>query len=82
MVSDNQMQADAWGCVVLDQGWMASANGDGTLLPSLPAPRYLITDNNLLAGPWLSDGSVVSGADGVFMEDDSFVYGDPPASMP
>jgi len=46
VVSDNQMQADAWGDVVLYQGWVASA-GAGAALPPLPAPRYLICDNHI-----------------------------------
>ena len=76
VVCDNRMQADAWGCVALDQGWQA-AGGAGAPLPPLPAPHCLIADNVMLAGPDLSDGSIVSGANGVFVEDDSPLYGAP-----
>jgi hypothetical protein len=58
-VSHNQLQSSQGENVWLWQGWVA---GFGGASPALPAPRYLIVDNHILA-------SGVAG--GVWVEDDS-----------
>jgi hypothetical protein len=65
-ICHNEMTNNSGVCVVLYQGLMASGNGDATLLPPLPAPRCLISGNNLVA---------TGDANAIFSEDDSLAYG-------
>ena len=56
-VSHNRMQCSSWANVILYQGFVE--------VPPLPAPRYVISDNDMTA-----NGT----ADAVYMEDDSLPY--------
>jgi hypothetical protein len=58
------MSAASWDDIVLWQGWEA-AGGNAALLPPLPAPRYLISHNHLLAR---------GAAGGVEVRDDSSLF--------
>jgi hypothetical protein len=63
-VSHNQMRCSAGGSIFL---WQSYANPFAPP-PPLPAPRYLISDNNILAN---------GAANGMWLEDDSVGWGDP-----
>jgi len=76
VVCHDQMTCREWASVILYQGWDASGNGDPTLLPPLPAPRYLICDNHMLASTITVAGTLFAGG-GVYLEDDSPNYGAP-----
>ena len=60
-ISHNQMHCSAGDNLILTQGWIE--------LTSLPAPRYLITDNSMVA---------TGEAGGVWLEDDSNFYNNAP----
>ena len=66
-VSGNQMSCSGGENVFALQGWQAGF-GAGAPLPSLPAPRYLIADNRMLA---------TGSAGGLWVEDDSPLYSSP-----
>jgi len=66
-ISDNQMHCTLWASVILYQGAEADG-GAGAPLPSLPAPRFLVTDNHILA---------TGQAAGVQVLDESSLYGAP-----
>jgi hypothetical protein len=66
-VSDNQMHCTLWASVILYQGFEADG-GAGAPLPSLPAPRFLISDNHILA---------TGQAAGVQVQDESSLYSAP-----
>ena len=66
--SHNQMQAPNGESLLVLQGWQANFGG-GAGLPPLPAPHYLICDNNLFDTGY---------AGGVWLEDDSCFYNDAP----
>jgi hypothetical protein len=65
-ISHNQMTAANWDDIVLWQGYQADA-GLGPL-PSLPAPRFVISDNRMLG---------TGSAGGVAVTDSSPLYGAP-----
>ena len=65
-ISHNRMTAAFYDDIVLWQGYQAS--NLGAPLPSLPAPRFLITDNRMLGTQY---------AGGVVVEDDSPLYDAP-----
>jgi hypothetical protein len=64
-VSCNRMQCSSGGSIFLYQSW----SNPLTPPPPLPAPRYLITDNYMLA---------TGAANGMWLEDDSLWNGDTP----
>jgi len=66
-ITGNQMHCSKAGNVVFWQGF-AAFEGAGAPLPSLPAPRCLISGNHMLATGY---------ADAVLLEDDSPSYGAP-----
>ena len=63
-ICHNQMSAAAWDDIVLYQGWEAGGV-NAALLPPLPAPRYFVSDNHLLA---------TGAAGGVEVRDDSSLF--------
>jgi len=65
-ICHNQITNSSGVGLFLYQGLMAGNNGDFTLLPPLPAPRCLISDNHLVA---------TGDANAMFSEDDSLAYG-------
>ena len=73
-VSHNRMKATHGDDLIV---WQSYAN-PYTPPPPLPAPRYVISENNMVAANITSGGSVVYGAGGVWVEDDSLGNGDTP----
>jgi hypothetical protein len=75
VMSHSRMRASAGGVIMIMQGAGAPSAAD---LPPLPAPRYVIRDNTMLASKVTADdGSILAGAGGVLAWDDSWVYGEP-----
>ena len=80
VISHNRMTSYGGNCVVLWAGVEAFASGGdaSALLPPLPAPRYLIADNTMIASGYTDDsGAVVAGAGGVLVFDLSWLFGVP-----
>ena len=74
-ISYNRMKSYAGVNIFL---WQAGGIFPGTDVAPLPAPRYAILDNTMLCSKVTADdGSVIAGAGGVFLEDDSWLYGEP-----
>jgi hypothetical protein len=75
IVSHNRMRATTGDNVLL---WQGGGIFPDSVMPPLPAPRFAIRDNVMCGSKVTADdGSTVIGAGGVYVEDDSWFYGEP-----